>query len=71
MTDHDFRTADAQDEAQTAADRDESATGPDAGPVDEEAMQRAEGLTASPEVAEHYQEMAEKGANAEGEGRVP
>jgi hypothetical protein len=25
----------------------------------------------SPETAEHYEEMAEKGANAKGEGRLP
>lgn len=71
MTESDFRDEGAQDEAQTAADRDESVTGPDAGPIDEEAMSRADGLTAAPEVAEHYQEMTEKGVNAEGEGRIP
>lgn len=39
--------------------------------IDEEAMQAAEGLTVSDEVKEHYQEATERGANVEGEGRVP
>ena len=31
----------------------------------------AEKNTVSPETREHYQEMTEKGANQQGEGRVP
>jgi hypothetical protein len=36
---------------------------------DEAAAERAEEL--DPEVAEHYEEMAERGANQKGEGRLP
>jgi len=43
----------------------------DAGPIDEDAVKAAEGLTPRPGVKEHYQEMTEKGANAKGEGRLP
>jgi hypothetical protein len=37
-------------------------------PEEEEAADRNE---PDPEVAEHYEEMTERGANQEGEGRVP
>jgi hypothetical protein len=42
----------------------------DRGPTPEEA-ERADELEADPEVAEHEQEMAERGARQEGEGRIP
>jgi hypothetical protein len=37
---------------------------------EEEAAAERHGA-ASPETAEHYEEMLEKGANAKGEGRLP
>jgi hypothetical protein len=33
--------------------------------------QRAESTKPDPAVAEHYEEMAERGANQKGEGRLP
>lgn len=39
--------------------------------IDDEAMQAAEGLTVSDEVKENYQEATERGANQQGEGRIP
>jgi hypothetical protein len=33
--------------------------------------ERAESIEADPEVAEHYEEMAERGAEQKGEGRLP
>lgn len=71
MSQPDFRDPGARREAERAADRDEAVTGADAGPVDDvEGMAAADGLTASPEVAEHYREMTEKGANIAGEGQI-
>jgi hypothetical protein len=67
----DFRDASAEQEAEGSAERDESVTGRDAGPIDPEGEQAAEGLTTRPGVAEHYQEMTEKGAHAKGEGQLP
>ena len=55
-----------------AAERDESDARHDAGRAptrDEETA--AEGNTPDAETAEHYEEMVERGANQEGEGRVP
>ncbi|HEU0130392.1 MAG TPA: hypothetical protein VFQ85_05300 [Mycobacteriales bacterium] len=71
MTESDFRTDDARDEAERAAAADEAVTGGDAGDIDREAMERAEGLTVDPEVAENYREATERGANVQGEGAVP
>jgi len=71
MTESDFRTDDAREEAETAASIDESVQGRDPGPIDEEAMAAADGLTAKPEVAEHHKEMDRIGANVQGEGQVP
>jgi hypothetical protein len=51
------------DDARTPARADREPT-----PDEEKA---AEGLEVDPEVAEHYEEMAERGANQEGEGRLP
>jgi hypothetical protein len=45
--------------------------GRDGGPQDSDAMRAAEGLTASPEVAESYDDMLQRGAEQKGEGRVP
>jgi len=54
------------------AERDEAAAPHDADRAptkDEEAA--AEGNSLDPETAEHYEEMAERGASQKGEGRVP
>lgn len=57
-----------------AADADREATltqqGRDGGPIDEDDMKAAEGLSVSPETAEHYDEMLERGRNQRGEGRI-
>jgi hypothetical protein len=44
--------------------------GPDREPTGDE-EKAAEGLKVDPEVAEHYEEMAERGAEQKGEGRLP
>jgi hypothetical protein len=57
----------------TRATEDEDARTParaDREPTPDE-EKTAEGLDLDPEVAEHYEEMAERGANQEGEGRLP
>jgi hypothetical protein len=71
MTDSDFRSPDARDEAERSAAADQTVDIRDAGEIDEEAMKRAEGLTVPPEVAESYRDATERGANAQGEGRIP
>lgn len=72
MSEPDFRDPGAQAEAEDSRPRDESVTGADAGPTDDtEGMAAADGLTSSPEVAEHYKEMTETGANIRGEGELP
>jgi hypothetical protein len=59
----------------TAAEADHeslsSDTGRDGGPVDEQDMAAADGLTADPQVARDYGDMLERGAAQRGEGRVP
>jgi hypothetical protein len=54
------------------AERDEAdrRAGADREPTTEEA-ERADARTLDPDVAEHEREMAERGANQEGEGRLP
>ena len=52
-----------REDAQTTAHADRKPT-----PEEE---RRAEELSLDPEVAEHEQEMAERGANQKGEGRIP
>lgn len=71
MSETDFRDGGARDEAARAAAADEAVTGADPGPVDDEDERAAEGLTPSPGVAGHYREMTERGANQQGEGRLP
>lgn len=39
--------------------------------IDEDAMAAADGLTVSEDVKENYQEATERGAQQQGEGRVP
>lgn len=48
-----------------------SPAGRDGGPIDEDDMRAAEGLTASPETASAYGEALERGAAQQGEGRTP
>jgi hypothetical protein len=57
------RAAEAEDARQQAS-ADETPT-----PDEEAAAERAGEL--DPEVAEHYEEMAERGARQKGEGRLP
>ena len=72
MSESDFRDTGAQAEAEDSRARDEQVTGADPGPLDDvEGMAAADGLTSSPEVAEHYREMTETGANIRGEGELP
>lgn len=71
MSETDFRSDDARAEAEQSAQADESVTGRDAGQIDEDAMRAAEGLTVSEDVKQNYQEATERGANLEGEGRIP
>jgi hypothetical protein len=54
-----------------AAERDEAGTAhaPDRPPTAEEEAAAGD-RTADPDVAEHYEEMAERGADQKGEGRI-
>lgn len=54
-----------------AAEADADVTEADAGPVDADAMDAAEGLTATTRNAAHYTDMVERGAHAKGEGQLP
>jgi hypothetical protein len=56
-----------------AAEAEEAAVVADAGREPTEAEERAADSNPplEPEVAEHYEEMVERGANQRGEGRVP
>lgn len=71
MSETDFRSEDARAEAEQSAQADEAVTGRDAGDIDEDAMQAAEGLTVSDDVRESYQDQMDRSANLEGEGRIP
>jgi hypothetical protein len=55
-----------------ATERDDAQTpaGADREPTTEEAA-RADELTLDPKVAEHEREMAERGADQQGEGKLP
>lgn len=54
-----------------AAERGEMDKGGEADrPPTKDEEQRAEEQELAPDVAEHYEEMAEKGAHAKGEGRI-
>ena len=71
MSESDFRDRGAQDEAEQSARGDDAVTGRDPATVDDlEGIAAADGLTASPEVAEHYREMSETGADIKGEGEI-
>jgi hypothetical protein len=67
----DFRDPGARSEAQRATERDfHRAPGPDRMPTPEE-ERLAEQQELPPGTAEHYKEMAERGAHQQGEGRIP
>lgn len=68
MTDPDTPTPDPSDEATDAA----AAHDADRPPTDDEARAAEQALPGSdPDaVAEHYEEMAERGANVQGEGQI-
>jgi len=71
MSQPDFRDPGVQREAERAATHDEAVTGAETGPVDDlEGRAAADGLTSSPEVAEHYREMTDTGTSGQGEGRI-
>jgi hypothetical protein len=55
-----------------AAEREEAGARhePDREPTADEAAAAAD-LEVDPDAAEHYEEMAERGANQKGEGRIP
>jgi hypothetical protein len=67
----DFRDPGARSEAQRANERDyRRPAGPDRMPTpEEERLAEQQELPAG--TAEHYQEMAERGAHQQGEGRIP
>ncbi|ONH27502.1 hypothetical protein [Pseudofrankia asymbiotica] len=66
--DLDFRNPDALAEAEEGRRSDESVTGADGGPIDEDAMRAADGLTTTPEEDAAYREHIERGAHQRGEG---
>lgn len=67
----DFRDPSARDEAHRANERDyQRPPGPDRMPTAEE-ERLAEEQELPPGTAEHYREMAERGAHQRGEGRIP
>jgi hypothetical protein len=66
--DLDFRNPDALAEAEEGRHSDESVTGADGGPIDEDDMRAADGLTTTPEQAAAYREHIERGARQKGEG---
>lgn len=67
MTEHTKPNAETREAERAAADIEPGA--PQVPTPEEEAA--AERNTVSPGVAENYQEMTERGANQEGEGRIP
>jgi hypothetical protein len=67
MTDHTKPSNETRQADETEAGTPHQA---DRMPTDEEA-QAAEGLKTDPNVAQNYKEMAERGANQKGEGRIP
>lgn len=66
----DERTRPDKETRATEREDAETKAGADRMPTAEEAA-IADDLELDPEVAEHEREMAERGANQEGEGRVP
>ncbi|MGN6130052.1 MAG: hypothetical protein ACTHOK_06900 [Nocardioidaceae bacterium] len=68
MSNADFRTEADREAARAAEDLDEQVTGADGGPVDEDDMAAAEGLTTDASVDRAYEEALERGARQKGEG---
>ena len=68
MSTEDFRTKDDEAAAEAGRAADEQVQGRDGGPYDADDAAAADGLSATPEQAEHYKEMVEKGARQKGEG---
>jgi hypothetical protein len=68
MSDSDFRTPDDKKTAHEDELLDEQVTGASSGPIDEDDMAAADGLTASPEVAASYEDALARGAAQKGEG---
>ncbi|HWG74504.1 MAG TPA: hypothetical protein VG184_10675 [Acidimicrobiales bacterium] len=67
MADHTLPNADTRAEEALQAQKDhEAGRGPT---PDEEAAAEAHAI--SPETESHYEDMAERGANQQGEGRLP
>lgn len=64
----DFRTDADRKAAHDAETLDEQVKGADGGPVDEDDMAAAEGLTTPPGVEKAYEESIERGASQQGEG---
>ena len=67
MTDHTKPSKDTRQADEASAGIEHK---PDRMPTSEE-EQAAQDLKTDPSAAEHYKEMAEKGANQKGEGRIP
>lgn len=72
ISDNPDARADAESRAadDAAAVRDD-VPGRDGGPIDEDDMRAAEGLTPRPEVEDDYGEIIAKAAHTDGEGRIP
>ncbi|HVU72225.1 MAG TPA: hypothetical protein VHE83_04635 [Mycobacteriales bacterium] len=68
MGDTDFRTDADRQAAHDAEKLDEQVKGADGGPIDEQDMKAADGLTTPPGVDKAYQEALERGAHQKGEG---
>jgi hypothetical protein len=68
MSTEDFRNEDDKTAAEAGQAVDEKVQGRDGGPFDADDAAAADGLTATPEQAKHYEEMIEKGAHQKGEG---
>jgi hypothetical protein len=71
MSETDFRSDDARAEAEQAAAADEAVTGRDAGPIDEDAIARADSLSVNPDVAQSYEDQMDRSTDLPGEGRIP
>jgi len=67
----DERTEKISDETRATDRRDAQAAHEADRPPTADEERKAEQHQGDPETAEHYEEMAERGANTKGEGRVP
>jgi hypothetical protein len=73
MADKEKQGDDVRDAERVDHDAAEGGTipGRDGGPEDADDMAVADDLEASPETAKNYEDMLERGASQQGEGRVP